>query len=150
MKNKLLIFSGLALIAIFLGLFITIGPALNNNTSDGPKVTDVLNTPGQDATDEERRQHFELAAMLAEEADLLDITGCKADPVVLKLTDQETFGVKNDDIVPHVLRISDEIEFTVEANSTTGLKADFGHGVGLYGYGCDGSTGAIGLFLVTF
>lgn len=149
MKNKQLILIGLAIVALLLGAFIIAEPNLQTeNTNNSQEITNVLNTPPQDASREEKQEHFQLALSMAEEADFLDISGCEPKPLVLSLKESETFSVKNTDSIPHVIRLSAETAFTIEANGTTELKADFEHGPGMYGYGCDDGGRTAGLFIV--
>lgn len=108
----------------------------------------VLNVPSQDSTQEEKQQHFELVLRIAKEADYLDISQCIPSPVVFKVKNDERFTVKNPDAVEHTIGLDPDHIFSVPAQSTKTIVADFGHGAGLYGYGCDASTKAVGLFLV--
>ena len=109
----------------------------------------VLQTPGPDATEEERRTHFELALRLATRTDFLDISACKVvEPVVFKVVERETFTVRNDDDIEHVMIIDEEHIYPVPAKGTLELVADFGNNTGLYGYGCDDVPQAVGLILV--
>ncbi|MDP2735599.1 MAG: hypothetical protein Q8P12_05330, partial [bacterium] len=109
----------------------------------------VLTTPGPDATEEERIAHFELARRMAQESDVLDLSACSlADPVVLKLTEGQSFAVKNDDEQPHTMVFNENTMHQIPAGGSIELTADFEMGPGLYGYGCDSVPRAVGLLFV--
>ena len=119
-------------------------------TTPPPSATnaDLLETPGPDAPIQERQRHFELALSAARSSDLLDITSCQPDPTVLRTRNGATFRVKNGDSSEHILLFDPEHIYRIPAGSTLNIKADFGKGSGLYGYGCDLSSQASGLIFV--
>jgi len=110
----------------------------------------ALAHPTQDASVEEKQSHFELVQKIAKEALILDITGCKAaNPVVLKVKLDTPITVKNQDSIEHAIVFNTDNIFSIPANTTVDIKPDFQFGLGTYGYGCDQTPHAIGIFLVT-
>jgi|AP45_3_1055517.scaffolds.fasta_scaffold34775_3 hypothetical protein len=111
----------------------------------------ALAHPAKDAPAEEKQRHLELVQKVAKEAQYLDITKCTiATPVVLKVKYKEEIFVKNSDNVPHTIVFDAENTISIPANSTTNITPGFEHGPGTYGYGCDQTPHAAGLFLVTY
>lgn len=108
----------------------------------------VLNPPSPDAPAAEREKHDALAEKLSKESDSLDITNCRSNPLVLRIKNNENLKVKNSDNIDRNLIFDDTHKYQIAKNSTTNLKVDFGHGVGLYGYVCQG-VGLTGFILVT-
>lgn len=108
----------------------------------------VLNPPSPDAPAAEKDIHDALAAKLSKESDSLDITNCRSDPLVVRIKINENLKVKNNDNIDRKLIIDDTHIYEIAKNSTTSIKVDFGHGVGLYGYICEG-IGLTGFILVT-
>ena len=109
----------------------------------------AIDVPSNDASVEEKQKHFELVQKVAKEAAFLDITKCEvADPVVLKVKLGEPIAVKNQDDVEHALVLNEKNAFPIPANSTKEIEPDFAFGPGTYGYGCDGTPHAVGIFVV--
>jgi hypothetical protein len=109
---------------------------------------EALKTPMPNASEDEKKKHFEISAKAAKTADFLDVSNCEIRPVVLKLTENEEFIAKNDNNVDRKIIIDTEHTYTVPANGETKITATFGHGKGLYGYGCDLLQQPGGLFFV--
>jgi len=111
----------------------------------------ALAHPEKDAPLEEKQRHLELVRKVAKEARYLDITKCTiATPVVLKVKYEEEILVKNSDNIPHTIVFDAENIMSIPANSTTNITPSFERGPGTYGYGCDKTPHAAGLFLVTY
>jgi hypothetical protein len=111
----------------------------------------ALAHPEKDAPLEEKQRHLELVQKVAKEARYLDITKCTvANPVVLKVKYEEAILVKNSDNIPHTIVIGTNDIISIPANSTTNIMPAFEQGPGTYGYGCDQTPHAVGLFLVTY
>jgi len=111
----------------------------------------ALAHPANDAPAEEKQRHLELVQKVAKEARYLDITKCTiATPVVLKVKYEEEISVKNSDNIPHTIVFDAKNTISIPANSTTNISPGFEHGPGTYGYGCDQTLHAAGLFLVTY
>ena len=108
----------------------------------------VLNPPSPDAPAAEREKHDALAAKLAKESDSLDITNCRSKPLVLRIKINKNLKVKNSDNIDRKLIFDDTHKYQIAKNSTINLNVDLGHGVGLYGYICEG-VGLTGFILVT-
>ena len=148
MQKKQLLIVGLVIILLVVGYMIFGGKGGEQSSDTGANVMDVLKTPGPNASTAERQKHFELALSAAQAATTLQITSCKSNPTVLRTKNGSTFKVKNNDAVEHVLLFDKDHIYKLGANSTTSIKADFGRGAGLYGYGCDKSSEAAGLIFV--
>jgi len=109
----------------------------------------ALNPPERNATNEEKSQHYNIVANLAEEADFLDINKCeKADPMVMSLKLKQDFKITNDDSVEHTLIIDEKTRYTIPPGKTITANANFQYGRGAYGYTCDKLGGVVGFFLV--
>lgn len=111
--------------------------------------TAVLHTPSPNATEAERKQFFNIVAHFAKEADVLDITGCKAVPIDLKVKLGNPISVKNSDAIDHKIVLNPTTTYTISANSTQDITIPFEKGPGIYGFGCDTLPTAIGMFFVT-
>ena len=114
---------------------------------DAVRRAEILNFPGQNATDEEFAQHANLVKSVAVDSDILDITGCKPSPLVLEVGYGESIEIKNSDKVDHILAHAWDIVITIPAGGskdvvvTDLLRAEGGEGIA--GYSCDGNTAGI-------
>lgn len=108
----------------------------------------ALKTPGQNATEEERRIHFDAAQKVAKYANTLDIGQCMGNPIVIQVQQKQKLTINNPDSVDHNIVIDTDHQYLISANSKKEIVIDFGKGGGLYGYGCDDITVTRGLFLV--
>lgn len=133
-------------------------PAANNSQakserSDAATLTDeekeVLNPPSQGANEAEMKKHFELVQKLAKEPDFLEVAKCEVRPVVTRLRNSKTFQVRNQDSIDHTIVVDKDHTYSISAGSTQTIPVDFGHGAGVYGFGCDDSTSAVGMLFVT-
>lgn len=113
------------------------------------KEEQAINHPGPDANTDELIAHSELINELAVRADFLDISGCDARPVVMNVSLGEEFVVRNTDTVDRVIVIDADHIFTIPASSEIALTAEFGKQGGIYGYGCNETSSAVGMFLVS-
>ena len=116
-----------------------------------PPIDLFLDWPGEDTTEEERNRWLEAVRAAAVNVDLLNITGCTPDPVVIQVEFGESIQIYNDDATDHTLTLDPENSFTVPAFETINivLSSDNGfHGTGAYGYVCDGVWPSVGIFLV--
>jgi hypothetical protein len=168
MKNKSnIIFAtflaALILVAIGLGVGIYLkkhpkAPALNANAGQNQPAnnsgaasgtdSNILHVPPPGASQDAIQKHFQLAASQAQKTPFVDITGCKASPVVFETKQMASFGVKNNDATDHVLGFDLKHTFTIPAKGQKAIVANFDHGPGLYGYGCDSQPGVVGFFLI--
>ncbi len=94
-----------------------------------------------DSTEEEKAKHYQYAISIAKESEFLDLSTCKPQPLVWKVTNESEVTLKNDSDAQVTMGIDPEHIYVVEANSTETITADFGKGQGLYGYGfsCNGA-----------
>lgn len=102
----------------------------------------------QDSSEEEKKRHADLVQRLARDAAYLDITDCDPQPIVMRLKDGGEFTVKNSDAGEREIGIDPQHIYTIPGRGERKIKVDFGHGPGVYGYGCNKSSGAVGMFLV--
>ena len=110
----------------------------------------IGNFPGNNTSDEERKKFSDAVRAQAKESDMLDITGCKANPLVYKIKLGSDFKIKNSDTVEHKLYIGGAEKYKIPANTTITVKANFEPGPGTYGYSCDETNkNEVGLFLIT-
>lgn len=121
---------------------------LPENLTEDEKA--VLDPPSLDAPADEKQAHYNLAVKLAQTASNLDLNKCsKPNPLVMKITNGENFTAKNSDTVEHTIVIDQDHHYAVAPGGSATIKADFGHGLGVYGYLCDNVPGVVGFFLVT-
>ena len=109
----------------------------------------ALTPPSRDASSAEQQDFLTLISRLAKESKFLDISGCFANPLVFRVKFKSSFTARNSDKVDRVIVFDEKNQFIVPAQETKEIKADFGKGPGIYGMGCDSSTGARGMFLIT-
>lgn len=115
-------------------------------------IEEVLQSPGQDATQEERQRHYALAVKIAKDTTTVDITGCEADPTVTRISMGDTLNIVNDDNSPHSFVFGGGNTVSVPAGGSKSVNVGepvFQHDAGLYGFGCDASSRGIGYILVT-
>lgn len=114
-----------------------------------PDERAVLAIPGPNASEAEKARHFELAQRLARESAELKLVNCVPDPAVFKVANGASFTVHNAGAKDMTVVINPENVYTVPAGGTKTLKAGFGKGAGLFGYGCNSASGGgPGLILV--
>ncbi len=116
-----------------------------------PAIDLLLDWPGEDTTDEERNQWSEAVDAAAVNVNLLNISGCTPDPLVIEVEHGESIQIYNDDATDHTLTLDPENSITVPAFETINivLSSDNGfHGTGAYGYVCDGVWPSVGIFYV--
>lgn len=161
-KIKLIILSGLVIMAVVLGYAIyqqkssykrpavapsdsvsKLPPTLNLS-SDEAKVLSISGS----STEEEKKQNYALAVSISKEADFLDIANCTTSPVVLRLKEGASLKVRNKGSVAHSIAFNDKQIYPVLAGSTIEVKDAFTQGPGLYGYGCDKLVGAKGMVYI--
>jgi plastocyanin len=117
------------------------------------KEKQVLNAPGENATQEEKDKHGVLLFSLSRESTTLDISSCEIpNPLVLRAKLGTEIKLVNNDSVAHVLTITGKA-YAVEPKGSTTLKLDFGKGAGGFGYVCDskgqGTPPVSGFFLLS-
>ncbi len=109
----------------------------------------IFMTPGPDASEEEKRRHFEAVVKLAQDISVLEIGSCRPSPIAVRIKRGSSLTVKNPDGGPHVIGLDLTTTYEIKAAGDTVVTPEFAHGPGLYGFGCDNSTGTVGFFLVT-
>ncbi|MDP3727176.1 MAG: hypothetical protein Q8R35_00895 [bacterium] len=150
---------GLLTIAVLLGAvvyreleFSDIGwparGAVPNGPPGGNDNERVRKVPDQRAPEEVKRAYYELVSRLAEPSSVLDITGCTAEPLALKVTEGDAISIRNTDAAGHTINIGQQ-KIPVPAKGAAMLTATFDTGPGIYGYGCDTGLSIIGVLSVT-
>lgn len=107
---------------------------------------DYLFSIKSDSPTEDRKKHFEYAVGISKESPYLNITGCNSDPLVFRVYEGDMVNFKNDGDVDISIGINPDYRYVVRAKSINSVKLDFGHGIGLYSYGCNDT--AFGMILV--
>lgn len=97
----------------------------------------------------EKEAFYKIAAENAVPSDFIDLGGCDPKPSALKVTQNKTFTVRNNDAAFHILVIDPGREYLIPAGGVKEITADFGKGPGIYGFGCDESEEAVGVILIT-
>lgn len=124
-------------------------PATAPLAAKSPEERAVLNIPGPNASEAERARHFELAQRLARESAELKLVNCVPDPAVFKVANGANFTARNAGAKDATVAINTENVYAIPAGGTKILKAGFGKGAGLFGYGCNSASGGgPGLILV--
>ena len=152
---------GLVGLATVLGIKIYQGSSLFSSSQDVVKGVNIpysrvlsddekkaLLVPQNTASSAEKEAHFELASRLSVETDTLNISSCLGEPLVFTVVQGSKFTARNDDVVDHTIQLSEKLQFVVPAGKMIDIPVDFGFGAGVYGYGCDNSITAAGVFLV--
>lgn len=129
--------------------------ALLDNIEETPvteKVTPPLNReailafPGEGATPEEFSRHAELVIAAAVNVNLLDISGCTPNPLVIEVGYGESIEIKNSDTTDHTLKHAGA-SITIPAGTSRGVVLtqflESKGGDGFAGYGCDEAPGGI-------
>ena len=114
-----------------------------------PPITreELLVFPSEDATDEEFDRWWEAVKAAAVNVNLLNITGCTPDPLVMEVDHGESIQIYNDDPTDHTLHWGGRI-ITIPAGDTIDIvPSDVFPTTGAIGYGCDNGPTA-GIFLV--
>lgn len=141
-KTKKVVIAGVIILVIAILLILA-------STTSSPSSKRILNPPGSNASEEEETRYYDLVAETAETAATLDLSGCRPKPTAMEVTWNQTFKVRNQDALPHILVINADYEYLIPARSQKEIVADFGKGPGVYGFGCDESEEAVGVILLT-
>ena len=72
-------------------------------------------------------------------------TDCRVSPVVLKTRKGAKIEIKNYDGIPHTIPFDEKRSFAVPAQASITIPVDFGEIGGIYGYGCEKDSSAIGM-----
>jgi hypothetical protein len=138
---------------------VTGGVAANGNDApvippDGSKPPleyqkQVLNVPDDKAPDSEKLKYFELAQTLARDADYLEIKNdCDLYPLVLYSRLGSSIKIRNSGDNNAIIQVNNDHRYEIPARETKTITADFGSGQGIYGYSCNESPKAMGIFFV--
>jgi len=110
----------------------------------------ILNFPGVDATPEDFESHAEVVESAAVDSNVLDITSCKPNPLVLRVGYGGVVEIKNEDPVSHTISHHRGGSVTIPGGgSVRVVVTDFlksKRGSGFTGYTCDGVQS--GLFYI--
>ena len=118
-----------------------------------PEEQELLNFKDHnptEATGAQKIRHDELIRQLAKNADFLDITGCRAEPLVLRVRMDEDITVRNRDDMAHILHQGprQEIEVPPKGEIIVPARAFFTRAPANYPYACDNLSQTVGLFAV--
>lgn len=139
----------LAAVAILGSYFVFYKPSEVSVTYTEKNILDI---PGPDSSENQRRNHFEAVQKLAEEAEYLELNECIPSPIVLRAKSGSVIKVRNGDVSSYRIAINKDNLFDIKAEATTEIEADFGNGPGLYAYACEKNgpaQSAAGLFIIT-
>ena len=119
-----------------------------SNENISKKSTDVdLKTPGANATAEEQQKFFDHTVSVAETSTSVHLSlACATTPKVVKIFVKDgglTFI--NDDTSPHTVVFDAKNAVTIEPKAQAKVSDVFKRGGGIYGYGCDSSSSAVGI-----
>ena len=109
----------------------------------------IMAFPDSKTPADERAKYNALVAKLARAGNVLSVSGCSPNPLVLLVSLTKDITITNSD--PTKRRIfSQEPTIEIPANSSLVVHPSkiFAHGPGNYGYFCDGSSTVSGVFLV--
>lgn len=117
---------------------------------EGGGVDEALQPPNPDASEEQRRVHFELVQRLAEVSSTLTLSSeCAFSPKVLEFPESGVITVVNENTTEYPMVFTEEFRLTIPANGSVTVQAsEFPHGAGVYGYGCGKEPGPSGLIHV--
>ena len=108
----------------------------------------LLKLPSKDTTSEQQRQHFLLVEQHAVPSAFLDISGCRGNPTVIAVTKGKSVQIKNTDKIAHEISLNQSTHYAIPAKSSQSYQIPFEKGRGIYGYACDHSGKADGVFFV--
>ena len=114
------------------------------NVTISPNNDHLLVWPPEDATDEEMEQHADLVRAASVNVNLLDISGCAPNPVIIEVGVGEAIEIKNSDEIEHTL-YHGEVSITIPPGATRGIVVSEFLGVedAIAGYGCGDQTSGI-------
>ncbi len=95
-----------------------------------------------------KKDNFDLIKKVAVPTNKIQITSCYSSPLAIKIPFQDELAWQNNDNVPHTIQISEHHSYQIPAKGVIVTPADFGYGIALYGYNCDGSHEAGGIIFV--
>lgn len=113
-----------------------------------PTLDSLLDTPPQSASEEEKKKHFLKVIAKANDAESVDISGCKANPVAMFVQDKRPVKIINRDNSTHEISFNKNTQYIIPAKSSESYLIPFSQGSGVYGFGCDQKGTTAGLFVV--
>jgi hypothetical protein len=124
-------------------------------TPDGSKPPleyqkEALNVPGDKASDADKLKYYELVQTLARDADYLEIkNNCELYPIVLYARLGKPIQIRNTGDTTSTIQVNNDHRYDIPARDSKTITADFGSGHGIFGYSCNESPKAMGVFFVT-
>ncbi len=91
-----------------------------------PEVDDVVKTEA----------YQDKVASWAKETDTLDISNCRPDPLVVKMTNKSPLLVKNSGRREQIFWVTEKNNFRIPARGSKSVYLDLEDGPGFYGFGC--------------
>ena len=144
------------IVLILLGLIVILSrntqevaaPFPEPNLTASQDEQSALVFPAMNASDAEKKQHFDLVQRVAKRGDKIDITQCKPSPAVYSLSfiESDAVVVENRDVVDHTIRVEGEASLVIPGGVTE--KLEFDKGPGLYAYYCDSEEKVSGILFV--
>jgi hypothetical protein len=114
-----------------------------------PIVIDGLSFPSTNATVEETDAFFVSVQAKAQDATGISLSSCNPTPRIAQIGTDKQFAIKNTDNRERFITINQEHTYTIPARGEITVAANFGQGVGVYGYKCDNSPDTVGVLVVT-
>lgn len=146
-KNRILSISIVVIVMLIVGLMSYLGVWWYVENKDQQEETpvlgeeDILNVPADDAPPEVSQAYLVLLAQNARKADVLDITDCEPNPLVLDMDESSNITVKNEGATNRLIRLGNSGPRIVRANSSIDVFVDFSEfeeqGPGILTYACD-------------
>lgn len=156
--KKIFLIILLVLLAVVLTLWIykykRPNSAAEKSVTTTPNQTDeekLFKLPPPNASEEQIREHSQIAAKLAFIGTEVEINDCSAKPIVLQVNQGQSITLKNNGTQTEAITIDNSNIVNITAKKEVKIKASFSKGPGLYGYRCkDQKTDAIvGFIAVT-
>ncbi len=126
-------------------------PSLINNGQFTEDEIKLLKPPGPGASKDIVEEHNKLAAKLAVTGTEVDISECKAKPLVLQSSQTSKVKMKNSGKAQVSISFDGKKNVKVATGKSAEINSELVHGPGLYGYLCEqtGFKGLVGFVLVT-
>ena len=150
--------AALFIVLILIGLIVILSrntqevavPFPEPNLTASQDEQSALVFPPMNASDAEKKQHFDLVQRVAKSGDKIDITQCKPSPVVYSLSfiKGDAVVMENRDVVDHTIRVEGGSSLVIPGGVTLRLEIDFDKGPGLYTYYCDSEEKVSGILFV--
>ena len=110
----------------------------------------ILNFPWEDATEEKRAAYWELVTGLAVNVNVLDITDCTPNPLIIEVGREESIEIKNRGTTSHTFFFrGNSVTIPIPPGGSRGVVVtEFtGFREGLVSYGC-GNVDPVGIFYI--